>query len=155
VNVGGEMATIMKRGTYTLAAAAYMFLASGYLSQLLDPMPPASLLRFPFLFKLVGSLSPFLFSIALAPLCIIAARSRPRYALLLLSYVGLPYVGMLGKMVIGGELPTFGPGGAMLSWQDYVSGSLSFLGIFAVLNFIPTAAIWGVARAFVLTCQPS
>ena len=149
------MATIVKRATYALAAAVYMFLATGYLSRALDRMPPISLLHFPFLFKALGNLPPFLFSVALAPLCVIAATSRPRYVLLLLSYIGLLYVGLLGKTVIAGELPSFGSGGAPLSWQDYAIGLLSFLGIFALLNLVPTGAIWGIARALVLRRRSS
>ena len=77
---GRVMATIVKRATYALAAAVYMFLATGYLSRALDRMPPISLLHFPFLFKALGNLPPFVFSVALAPLCVIAAsRGRVTY----------------------------------------------------------------------------
>lgn len=137
--------TVAKRAAFALATVIYVFIASGLLSRLLERLPSWQLTL-----VLTGLWPMCSFAIVLAPLCVLAALARTRLLALILSFVGLLYVGIWGGAVIGGQQLAFdAPPGLQLSWQTQVTSSFVLLAIFAVLQFPLTAAIWLVTRAFI------
>ena len=135
----------MRRAIYAIAVAAYVFLAAGLLHKALVAMMTNGVdgVRW----AAVG-LSLFETSIVLAPLCVIVSRFQVRIWLLLVCYVALTYVGLIGAAVIAGLPLSFGSPDTPVSSQTQSITSLVFLVIFAVPSFLPTALIWGLAKAF-------
>ena len=144
VNVGIDMARIVKRTAFTLATLTYVFVTSGLLWRLLEKLPRWP----PALSLLAGLLSLCFFAVVLAPLCVLAAFSNTRLLVLVLYYFVLDYVGIWGGAIIGGQQLAFDPPpGLRVSWQVQVTNSFVFLGLLGILQFAPTCVIRLLTKA--------
>lgn len=136
---------------YGLAAAAYVFVASGYISRFIETSDPSKLSS-PLSFAY--TLTAFDIPLILAPLCVLAALKHRSHWVLLLDYVILVYIAMWGGAVFSHEQFAFDPPpGLRISWEENLTNSLVLLVIQALLYIAPTGLIWALARFCALKLQ--
>jgi hypothetical protein len=124
---------------FCAAAALYTFVAMLLLDRLTSQLSDPTL----------GFIGVFSFSIALVPVCIVAAWKRLSVAPALLLYLLLAYVATWARSVSERQPLSFNADLTSVSTPIQIENSFVLAAIAALVNLVPTFFVWLIARVVV------